>query len=266
MTWLDELTTGAALDAQARQKTKALDVVQEEARLAPVPLDVLAGWDGPDVAVMCEVKRASPSRGPLARIPDPEGLAAAYERGGAAAVSVLTEERRFSGSLADLSAVRTAVGVPVLRKDFVTSEYQVWEARACGADLVLLIVAALADDRLAELHGLVEELGMTPLVEVHDEHEAERAAALGARLVGVNARNLKTLEVDRGTFARIAPLLPSSTWKVAESGVRGADDVASYAAAGADAILVGEAAVTGVDPAETVAGLVAAGRGARKER
>ncbi|MFF4409555.1 indole-3-glycerol phosphate synthase TrpC [Streptomyces sp. NPDC001262] len=260
MTVLDDLVAGATEDFLRREESMPLPVLRDRA-LATVPArDVVSAWSGPDVAVICEVKRASPSKGRLSRIPDPALLAAEYARGGAAAISVLTEEREFLGSLADLRAVRRSVGVPVLRKDFIVSAYQVWEARACGADLVLLIVAALEDAQLAELHRLTTELGMTALVEVHDEAEAERAAALGAELIGVNARNLKTLEVDRSTFGRIAPLLPESAVKVAESGIRNAQDVAAVAAAGAGAVLVGEAVVTGADAAATVAGLVEAGR------
>ncbi|WKK24356.1 indole-3-glycerol phosphate synthase TrpC [Streptomyces olivoreticuli] len=266
MTWLDELVAGARQDAELRQEAKPLFVVREEAGRLPAPRDVLSLWTGPDVAVICEVKRASPSKGRLADIPAPARLAAEYAQGGASAISVLTEGRRFQGSLADLAAVRGAVGIPVLRKDFIVSSYQLWEARACGADMVLLIVAALSDEHLAELYRLTTDLGMTALVEVHNEEEAARAAALGARIIGVNARDLKTLEVDRGTFARVAPLLPESALKVAESGVRGPEDVSAYAAAGADAVLVGEAAVTGKDTALTVAGLVAAGRGGRGGR
>ncbi|WP_411139859.1 indole-3-glycerol phosphate synthase TrpC [Streptomyces sp. x-80] len=266
MTWLDELVAGARQDAQLRQEAKPLFVVREEAERLPAPRDVLSSWTGPDVAVICEVKRASPSKGQLADIPAPALLASEYVQGGAAAISVLTEGRRFQGSLADLAAVRGAVDVPVLRKDFIVSSYQLWEARACGADMVLLIVAALTDEHLAELYRLTTDLGMTALVEVHNEEEAARAAALGARMIGVNARDLKTLEVDRGAFARVAPLLPESALKVAESGVRDPQDVRAYAAAGADAVLVGEAAVTGKDTARTVAGLVAAGRGGRGGR
>ncbi|MDJ0466882.1 indole-3-glycerol phosphate synthase TrpC [Streptomyces sp. H27-C3] len=266
MTWLDGLVTGATEDYRRRVAETPLAEVRESADRLPPPRDVLAEWSGPDVAVICEVKRASPSKGRLADIPAPAHLAAEYARGGAAAISVLTEERRFLGSLDDLSAVRDAVHVPVLRKDFIVSEYQVWEARARGADLVLLIVAALDDARLAALHELVAQLGMTALVEVHDEEEAARAAALGALLIGVNARNLKTLEVDRGTFARVAPMLPGSALKVAESGVRDARDVIAYAQAGADAVLVGEAVVTGVDAATAVGDLVAAGKGGRGGR
>jgi indole-3-glycerol phosphate synthase len=199
-------------------------------------------------SVIAEVKRRSPSKGDLAAIPDPASLAAAYERGGAAAVSVLTEERRFGGSLADLDAVRARVGVPLLRKDFVVDPYQLLEARAHGADLALLIVAALPGDLLERLHDTARELGLTPLVEVHDEPEAERAIVLGAGLIGVNARNLKTLDIDAATFGKLAPMLPEDVVTVAESGIFAADDVRRFVGEGADAVLVGEALVKDGDP------------------
>ncbi|MFC9064614.1 indole-3-glycerol phosphate synthase TrpC [Streptomyces harbinensis] len=207
--------------------------------------------------VIAEVKRASPSKGSLAPIADPAALAASYAAGGAAAISVLTEGRRFGGSLADLAAVRERVPVPVLRKDFVVDPYQVWEARAHGADLVLLIVAALDQPLLTGLSALAREVGLCPLLEVHDEEEAGRALAAGAGVIGVNARDLRTLEVDPGVFGRVAPLIPDTVVRIAESGVRGPADAARYAAEGADAVLVGEALVRGADPAAAVAALTA---------
>ncbi len=198
--------------------------------------------------VIAEVKRASPSRGDIASIADPAALARSYADSGASAISVLTEQRRFKGSLADLAAVRAAVDVPVLRKDFVSSPYQVLEARAVGADLVLLIVAALPDEALRPLLALVHDLRMTALVEAHDEGEVDRALAAGAHLLGVNARDLDTFELDRGLFGRVADRIPAGVVKVAESAVRTPEDVAAYRAAGADVVLVGEALVTG-DPA-----------------
>lgn len=201
--------------------------------------------------VIAEVKRASPSRGALAEIPDPAALARTYETAGASAISVLTEQRRFQGSLADLEAVRAAVGVPVLRKDFVSTAYQVLEARAAGADLVLLIVAALPDGELRSLLALAQDLGMTVLVEAHDEQEVDRGLDAGARLLGVNARDLDTFELDRELFGRVAGRIPDEIITVAESAVRTPDDVAAYRAAGADVVLVGEALVTG-DPAALI--------------
>src|SRR4051794_12280709 len=203
-------------------------------------------------SVIAEVKRKSPSKGALADIPDPARLAQAYERGGAAAISVLTEQRRFGGSLADLRAVRAAVDIPILRKDFIVDSYQLLEARAAGADMALLIVAALDDDELNRLHDTARELGLTVLVEVHDESETERAVALGAELVGVNARNLKTLAVDDDTFGRLAPIVPEDRVKVAESGIFGPADVERFVAQGARAVLVGEALVKDGDPEAAV--------------
>src|SRR6185437_10862171 len=190
---------------------------------------------------------------------DPAELATEYAAGGARCISVLTEGRWFGGSLADLAAVRAAVEVPILRKDFVIRPYQVHEARAHGADLVLLIVAALEQNALVGLLERIESLGMTALVEVHDEEEADRALEAGAQVIGVNARNLRTLEVDRSVFERIAPGLPSSVVKIAESGVRGPHDLIAYAGAGADAVLVGEGLVTAGDARQAVADLVTAG-------
>jgi len=212
---------------------------------------------GPGVSVIAEVKRRSPSKGELAEIPEPAALAAAYARGGAAAISVLTEERRFGGSLADLRAVRSAVDVPVLRKDFIVTPYQLLEARAAGADLALLIVAALDDDTLRRLHDEAGELGLSVLVEVHDEPETERAVALGAELIGVNARNLRTLDVDPDTFARLAPLVPDDRVLVAESGIAGPADVARFADRGARVVLVGEALVRDGNPEAAVRALAA---------
>ena len=174
-------------------------------------------------------------------------------------ISVLTERRRFGGDLADLAEVRGSVDVPLLRKDFIVSSYQLWEARAHGADLALLIVAALEQQALVSLVERAVSIGLTPLVEVHTDEEVERAVAAGARVIGINARDLRTLKVDRNVFARLAPLIPKDIIKIAESGVRGPHDLLAYAASGADAVLVGESLVTGKDPRAAVADLVAAG-------
>lgn len=259
VTVLDDIIAGVSEDLAVRQGEVSLEQLQAAAAAAPAPIDGLAALSGPGVSVIAEVKRSSPSKGPLAAIADPAGLAADYEQGGAAAVSVLTEGRRFGGSLADLSAVRARVGIPVLRKDFIVTSYQLWEARAAGADMALLIVAALEQEQLVSLIERARTIGLTPLVEIHDEQEGERAVAAGANLIGVNARNLKTLAVDRDTFARVAPTLPAEAVLVAESGVRGPHDLLAYAAAGANAVLVGESLVTGRSPRETVHELVAAG-------
>ncbi|MFD7920348.1 indole-3-glycerol phosphate synthase TrpC [Streptomyces sp. NPDC059740] len=259
MSVLDEIIDGVRADLAERQQRVSLEDLKERVRIAPPAKDGLAALKGDDIRVICEVKRSSPSKGALAAIADPAGLAADYEAGGAAVISVLTEQRRFGGSLADLEAVRARVDIPVLRKDFIVTAYQLWEARAHGADLVLLIVAALEQEALVSLIERAESLGLTPLVEAHDEDEVARAVDAGAKIVGVNARNLKTLEVDRGTFTRVAPEIPDHIVKVAESGVRGPHDLIAYAHDGADAVLVGESLVTGKDPRTAVADLVAAG-------
>jgi len=256
---LDDLLVGVREDLAVRQSRTPLDDLKRAVERRPAALDGAAVLRQPGVSVIAEVKRSSPSKGALAAIADPAALAADYEAGGASVISVLTEGRRFGGSLADLDAVRAQVDVPVLRKDFVVSSYQLWEGRAHGADLALLIVAALEQEALVSLVERTQSLGMTPLVEVHDEPELERALDAGARVVGVNARDLKTLEVDRGLFCRLAPLIPDGVVKIAESGVRGPHDLLAYAACGADAVLVGEGVVTGGDPRAAVAELVTAG-------
>ncbi len=258
-TVLDDILVGVREDLEGRQATVDLAALKERAARQPAALDGAAALRAPGVAVIAEVKRSSPSKGALALIADPAGLAADYEAGGASVISVLTEARRFGGSLGDLDLVRARVSVPVLRKDFVVSSYQVWEARAHGADLVLLIVAALPQNALVSLVERIRSLGMTPLVEVHDEAELERALDAGADVVGVNARDLRTLKVDRAVFARLVPHIPAGVVKIAESGVRGPHDLLAYAAAGADAVLVGEGVVTGGDPRAAVAELVTAG-------
>ena len=259
MTVLDDIVAGAREDLARRQAEVSLDELKDRASAAPPPIDAIAALRGDGVNVIAEVKRASPSRGPLAAIDDPASLARKYVQGGAAAISVLTEGRRFQGSLADLAAVRAAVDIPILRKDFIVTSYQLWEARAYGADLALLIVAALDDEALISLIERAQSLGLCALVEVHNEEETSRALAAGARVVGINARNLKTLDVDPAVFGRIAPMVPGEVVLVAESGIRSARDLVTYASSGADAVLVGEALVTGGDPQAAVGDLVAAG-------
>ncbi|MDO5738712.1 MAG: indole-3-glycerol phosphate synthase TrpC [Ornithinimicrobium sp.] len=258
-TVLDQIIEGVRADLDGRRRAQPLEDVQERARAASPALDVLRVLRSGRMHVIAEVKRSSPSKGALAAIADPAMLAADYEAGGASVISVLTEERRFGGSLADLDAVRARVDIPLLRKDFIVDPYQVWESRAHGADLVLLIVAALPQEVLVGLLERVESLGMQALVEVHDEDELDRAVTAGARIIGINNRNLRTLDVDRSTFARLSPGVPQGVVRVAESGVRGPLDVMSFVEAGADAVLVGEALVTGASPREAVAELFAAG-------
>ncbi len=255
MSVLDDIVAGVREDLEVRRSTVQESELADLMASLPAPRDPMPAFRSPGLSVIAEVKRRSPSKGELADIPDPAALAAAYAAGGADAISVLTEQRRFGGSLADLRAVRAAVATPLLRKDFVVTGYQLLEARAAGADLVLLIVAALDGQQLQELHLQARELGLTVLTEVHDEPEVERALEVGADLVGVNARNLKTLEVDPATFGRLAPLLPPEVVKVAESGVGGPADATRYADEGADVVLVGEALVKDGDPRSAVAAL-----------
>lgn len=260
MSVLDEIIVGVRRDLEDRRGAIPLGQLEARIQTRRAALDVLTPLRAPGLSVISEVKRSSPSKGALASIDDPAALAQQYQAGGATAISVLTEKHRFNGSLADLDAVREAVNIPVLRKDFVVDDYQVWEARAHGADLVLLIVAALDDAALARLHQLVLDLGMTPLVEVHTEQETERAVQLGAQLVGVNNRNLKTLEVDLGQFGRLVHLIPDGVVTVAESGVLTPADAALVHSQGADAILCGEALVRHGDPAAGVAAMIDAAR------
>lgn len=249
---LADLTAGAVADAERREQTRPLAEVEQAALARPAAKDARAALTpAARVKIIAEVKRASPSRGALADIPDPAHQAALYEIGGASAISVLTEERRFGGSLADLEAVTARVNLPVLRKDFIATPYQVLEARAAGADLVLLIVAGLEPKVLQELFALITDLGMTPLVETHSAAELDAAVDLGAGLIGVNARDLKTLELDRDLFGRLVDRIPANTVKIAESAVLVPADVAHYRAVGADAVLIGEALVTG-DPVATL--------------
>ncbi|WP_058233935.1 indole-3-glycerol phosphate synthase TrpC [Devriesea agamarum] len=252
MSVLDDIICGVRDDLSERQRHAPMPVIQAEAVAAPPPVDVLGLLATDNLAVIAEVKRASPSKGKLAGIPDPASLAAEYEAGGAAAISVLTEQRRFNGSLADLDAVRSRVKTPILRKDFIVDEYQVFEARAHGADLVLLIVAALDHRQLHDLYQQITGLGMRALVETHDETELERALDLGALIIGVNARDLTTLEVDPARACEVIANVPTDRIAIGESGVAGLDDAKRYAYAGADAILVGEALVTGGDPRDMV--------------
>ncbi|HEX6921669.1 MAG TPA: indole-3-glycerol phosphate synthase TrpC [Actinomycetes bacterium] len=259
MSVLDDILAGVRADLAERQDQVSLDELKARAATRPPCRNAIPVLRGDSVAVIAEVKRSSPSKGALATIADPAALAADYEMGGAAVISVLTEQRRFGGSLDDLVAVRLAVDVPVLRKDFIVSSYQLWEARVHGADLALLIVAALDQNALVSLVERAHSLGLVPVVEVHTVEEVSRAVDAGATVIGVNARDLTTMRVDRGLFARIAPYIPDHVVRIAESGVRGPHDVIEYARAGADAVLVGESLVTGRDPRSAVADLVAAG-------
>ena len=260
MSVLDELVAGALEDQRTRELTVSLEDMKKAALAAPAPIDAtrwLKRADG--IPVIAEIKRASPSKGHLSDIPDPAALAREYEKGGASAISVLTEGRKFLGSLDDFDKVRAAVHIPVLRKDFIVTDYQIFEARAHGADLVLLIVAALDDAQLKHLLDLAHEFGMTVLVETHTREEIERARKAGAKVIGINARNLKNLKVDVNKYNELAADLPDDVIKVAESGVFGAVEVEDYARAGADAVLVGEGVATADDHELAVERLVKAG-------
>ena len=263
MSVLDDIVAGVRIDLARRRDLRPVAEVRAALADAPAPRDPMPHFRAAGSSVISEVKRRSPSKGDLADIPDPAALAAEYAAGGAAAISVLTEGRRFGGSLADLYAVRAAVDVPVLRKDFIVDSYQLVEARAAGADLALLIVAALTDDELRRLHDEARELGLTVLVEVHDEDETRRAVELGAELIGVNARNLKTLAVDNDTFGRLAPLIPDDRVAVAESGISGPADVERFVEEGARVVLVGEALVKDGAPRAAVAAMTGLTRGER---
>lgn len=259
MSILESIIDGVREDLAARESAVPFDEIKRRSASAPPAKDVLAALHAPGVGVIAEVKRRSPSKGDLAEIGVPAELASDYAAAGARVISVLTEQRRFGGSLADFDAVRAKVSVPLLRKDFIVSPYQVHEARAHGADMVLLIVAALEQNALEGLLDRVESLGMTALIEVHTAEEADRALEAGAKVIGINARNLHTLEVDRNVFGRIAPGLPAEVLKIAESGVRGPSDLMAYAGSGADAVLVGEGLVTSDNPRVAVTQLVTAG-------
>ena len=257
---LDELFAGSIADAQRRRESVSLERV-EKAALSQTPALNAIEFLAPagQIKILAEVKRASPSRGQMAEIPDPAALAKIYAENGASAISVLTEERKFKGSLEDLISVRANVQVPLLRKDFIANEYQILEARAAGADIILLIVAGLPQKDIERLKRFTEELGMTAFVETHSEDELKRALDVDTRLVGINARDLSTFETDRNLFGKLVHLIPENVIKVAESAVRNADDVAHYRAAGADVALVGEALVTN-DPAAMLQSFLAAGK------
>jgi len=257
-TVLDDIITGVIEDMNARKATTSLPHMQQLATEAAPARNAHAalagGRDAPQgVGIIAEIKRASPSAGALGTIASPAELATRYAAGGAAAISVLTEQRRFNGSLEDFDAVRARVDVPLLRKDFTVDEYQIYEARAHGADLVLLIVAALDDVQLRDYLALTHELGMHALVETHTVEEIQRAAAIEAPIVGINVRNLKTLAVDTAHYGTLADELPDKAVRIAESGVQSASDVAMYASQGADAVLVGEALVRHGEPSQAIA-------------
>jgi len=243
---LDSIIEGVREDLAARRGS--MGALHERIDAQAPALDALSFLSRNEMNVIAEVKRSSPSKGNLAPITDPAALAEKYQEAGAAVVSVLTEQRRFGGSLADLDAVRSRIEIPVLRKDFMVDEYQFLEARAHGADIVLLIVAALSKSQLKDFYDLATELGMASLIEVHTQSELESAMDISPRIVGVNSRNLKTLEVSASVFEELIPAIPSTVIRVAESGISTRADVAQAQKAGATAILVGESLVKSGDP------------------
>jgi indole-3-glycerol phosphate synthase len=254
---LDSIIEGVREDLAARRGS--MGALHERIDAQAPALDAHSFLSRDEMNVIAEVKRSSPSKGNLAPISDPAALAEKYQEAGAAVVSVLTEQRRFGGSLADLDAVRSRIEIPVLRKDFMVDEYQFLEARAHGADIILLIVAALSKSQLKDFYDLATELGMASLVEVHTRSELESAMEISPRIVGVNSRNLKTLEVSASVFEELIPTIPSSVIRVAESGISTRADVAQAQKAGATAILVGESLVKSGDPISAMRELL--GRG-----
>ena len=250
MSVLASIIEGVREDLAARRLP--MGQLQEALETAPTVRDCLPFLISSEMSVIAEVKRSSPSKGALAPISDPAGLAAQYEEAGAHVVSVLTEQRRFGGSLADLDAVRKAIELPILRKDFMVDEYQFYEARAHGADVVLLIVAALSKNQLEDYFHLSNELGMRSLIEVHTNDELERALEISPEIIGVNSRNLKTLEVDARAFAELIPQIPSNIARVAESGISTREEVVFAQECGATAILVGEALVRSESPSVAI--------------
>lgn len=253
-TVLDSIIAGVLEDVKAREIS--MGQLREEISKAPQVVSAVNALAAPGMQIIAEVKRSSPSKGALALIADPAELAQRYESAGAAVISVLTEGRRFGGSNSDLLAVRRLVKIPILRKDFIVTEYQVLETRALGADLMLLIVAALSASQLRDFQSLAQELGMSVLVEVHDQNELSKALDMNAQIIGVNARNLKTLEINVGAFSSLLPLIPSDRIKVAESGISARAQVVEVEKLGGKAILVGETLVRAHDPSIAIKDLL----------
>ncbi|MHB9032222.1 MAG: indole-3-glycerol phosphate synthase TrpC [Anaerolineae bacterium] len=262
---LDELVSAARESLLARQQAVPTEVLEDRIANLPDPCDILTALAQPVVSIIAEIKRASPSKGNLNLALDPAALAEVYIQAGACALSVLTESTRFRGSLADLAAVRAAAnrvkaGVPLLRKDFITDIYQVFEARAYGADVVLLIAAALDDEQLPNLYRAVRQLGMTALVEVHNEGELKRAVQLGACLIGINNRDLRTFNVDIAVTGRLRPLVPAGTLVIAESGIHTVEHMRLLASYKVNGALIGEALVTAPDLRQRLNDLLEAGK------
>jgi len=247
---LTSIIEGVIEDVEKRQVP--ISQIKEQLENAPKLRKAYEALNKDGMRLIAEIKRSSPSKGDLSAIENPVSLANDYQSGGADLISVLTESRRFKGNISDLIAVRSAVDLPVLRKDFIVTEFQVYESRLLGADLMLLIVAGLLKSQLVDFYQLATELGMDVLVEVHDLAEAEIAVDIGSKIIGVNCRNLKTLEVNDKNFDLILPQLPASVLKVAESGISTRDQVLSVQELGAKAVLIGETLVRTGSPVHTI--------------
>ena len=247
---LSEIIEGVLEDVNNR--LVPISILEKQLDQAPVLRDAYSALSKKGLSLIAEVKRSSPSKGTLATISNPVELANSYQAGGAEIISILTEERRFKGSISDLVSVRSAVSIPVLRKDFIVTEFQVYESRIIGSDLLLLIVAGLSKSQLKDYFQLATGLGMQVLVEVHDLPEVELALEVGSKIIGVNCRNLKTLEIDKTAFDLILPRLPEDVLKVAESGISTRNEVEKIESLGADAILVGETLVKSGNPVHTI--------------
>jgi indole-3-glycerol phosphate synthase len=257
---LDRILANTYLEVAQRRISTPIEQLREQALMQTPPRDFIGALKrAARPALIAECKKASPSKGLLRPEYDPTQLARTYAENGAAALSVLTDEKFFQGALNDLTAARDAAGLPTLRKDFIVDGYQVYEARAAGADAVLLIVAALRLNQLRELHTLINELGMTALVEVHDEAEVETALLINPQLIGVNNRNLRDFSVDLQTAGRLRKCIPAEITLVAESGIHTAEDVSQVRDMGVDAILVGEALVAASDVGAKVREIVGHG-------
>jgi indole-3-glycerol phosphate synthase len=250
---LDDILEYKRAEVADRERRCSVSEIMQRARSAPAPRAM--EFKG-ELSLIAEVKRRSPSAGEISSDVDPVAQAQAYEQAGASAISVLTDAKYFGGTLADLSAVRDAVRIPVLCKDFILSPYQVYEARSHGADLILLIMAALRDDDMRPLQQLATDLGMTPLVEVHDQHDLARALAAEATLIGINNRDLGDFSVDLLTTEYLAPLIPDDVIVVSESGIGERKDVERVTRAGARVVLVGSALMRAKDPVASIRGLL----------
>jgi indole-3-glycerol phosphate synthase len=258
MTVLDEIIAHKRVEVAAHRAAMSIDALRTRATVAPRPRDLAAAIAGPPLKVIAEVKRASPSAGAIRTAADPVAMARLYASAGASAVSVLTDAKYFSGSLDDLVAVRGAIGLPILRKDFTVDPYQLYEARVAGADAVLLIAGAIPAADLAALARLAAELGLTALVEVHSDRDLDDALSIGARLIGINNRDLHSLRTDLATTHRLRPRIPAGITVISESGIATPDDVANVAGAGIDAILVGTSLMASSDPGAHLRALLAA--------